>query len=334
MPKTTVTVDSSTRASKKQAPRVTVNTVGAKTQKQTHTEAASTEKAKEASPASKTSNKLTSSMAEIAKGNRDRKLLNVAILLLIVGVLSFYAWKGLTSVSSEAIAARVEKKLSDEQEKNRETGKKYISTTKESLESLEKKIDVGIKGNKDILSRFGKKAEEHEKGMLALVDAVNEIKGQVDQNLTDFRLGSSKENKDFQKQTLDRVESITARIENRLRDREASPPPNDLAPPVGSIQYEGTRAVAASTGKPFKFEGQELRPGEMSHKYCIKDVKAGRIEISNKPGIIARNHLHMWRSGWIDTPVPSSGTYIASPDAKFISFYSLTETFTVKRISI
>lgn len=231
-PKTTVTIEGSSRTSSKKAPRVTVNTGDTKQEKKIPSKPAGGGKTKVPTPSTP-----TATMSNMADDARNRTLLGAAVGLFFVCLLCFYAWKGLVSVSSETIATRVEKKLSDEQEKNREAEKGRTSTTNASLGSLERKIDESMRDNRDTLSKFEKKAEEHEKGMLALVDAVNEIKGHVAQNLKDSRREASKEIEKSRKQTLDEVRLIATQIEDRLKQMETSVSP----PPQGNRSCRHTR---------------------------------------------------------------------------------------------
>lgn len=332
--KTTVTVQSPSRASTaKSSPRVTVNTGAART-----TKAPAPQPSKSSKTATKSSSpKPQPSTATAVTEDRRSRPSNLIAVAGIVGALFlcfilFFAWKGLTGVSSEAIATRLEKAAAAEQEKNRSAEKERVEILRDGFVSLESKVDNVVKDNKAAVSKFADKTEELERGMVRLVDGVKEIRGQVASDLASFRKEVLRETEEQRRQSNEKIESIAAKIESRLKDPEPPPPPLPLPPKP--VTQEGTRSVAASSTKHFLFEGEELRPGEMSKKYCIDDIRAGKIEISSKSGIIARNHLHTWRSGWIDTPVPSTGTYVASPDAKYVSFYSLSDTFTVKRIKM
>ena len=341
--KTTVTVQAPSRASATKAPHITVNTGDAKSAKTPLSVRRQIVAEKKNPPPStpQTPASAAPATAPEIKKPRDWTLFALAcgVGLIMLCLLVFFAWKGLVGVSSEAIAKKVEKTITDEQGKNRTAENDRASNLRTGLSSLEKKIDDAAKDGKDSSSKFVKRVEELEKGMVALVDAVKDTREQSTRDTAAFRKENADRDDVFRKQMAEKVESIEARMEKvesiatRIETRLKEPViPKAL--PITVVDQEGSRAVAASSSKHFRFEGEELRPGEMSKKYCIDDIKAGKIEISNKPGIIARNHLYLWRTGWIDTPVPSSGTYVASPDAKFVSFFSLTETFTVKRIEL
>lgn len=246
--------------------------------------------------------------------------------------LLYFSWKGVTGVSGESIAARVERSVADENEKNRKAVSETRSDLSKGFSSLERKLDETIQANARDRKEFAAKAAELEKGMVTIVDGMKDIGGQVAKDLA----ASRKDNEEFQRKTSEKVESIATRLEDRLKGLQPkeSPPEGE---PAGHSSYstnlsDTRKVIAPGRSEPARFDAWEIRPGDMSVRFCREDIQAGKIELSKKPGIIARNHLSAWRNTWIDLPVPPNGDYTPSSQAKYVSFYSPTETFTVKKL--
>ncbi|HVT75025.1 MAG TPA: hypothetical protein VHD69_01230, partial [Candidatus Paceibacterota bacterium] len=87
-------------------------------------------------------------------------------------------------------------------------------------------------------------------------------------------------------------------------------------------------SLGTASSRADEFIMYELGPGRLSREFSAREIRAGRVSVSAKYGLRARVFLGGWRSYDID--VPSNGGFVLPADATGISFYSETETFSIR----
>jgi hypothetical protein len=348
--KTTIEVETPAGTPKTKSPRITVDTGGAKTARKSASHSPSTSATKEKKdppqPLTKEPQENPPPTPPWFTKIPTGKIMIIgagAAGLIIAAAILIFAWKGLIGASSDAVSSRFEKTTTIAIEKSDKVTTERIDGLKTDLKSdiskLNGKIEEIAKEKDAVKSEFAKKTDEIEKGMERLAEGIKEARTKASQELSALRTDISKEGEVLRKQTTEKIDSIVTRVEERLKGIETKavatkdPTEGSSGNSSYSTNASDTRMVVApGRSDPTRFDAWELRPGDMSVRFCRDDIQAGKVEISKKPGIIARNHLSAWRNTWIDVPVPPDGNYKPSPQATHVSFYSQTETFTVKKL--